>query len=149
MLTFLTSKIWHHAHSMVTSSHTNSKGTHAAYEDVLFHENDKLQTEKMDKNERWTTFTSFLYVANCDSNVRSIGVTLGLLLYALHCCDFFFRQECGSENAYQTLTCFMYHTKWQNYLLMPHIVTPLINQAKLSKTSTATCSLLFAKIREM
>ena len=52
-----------------------SKGTHAAYEDVLFHENDELQTEKIDKNKRLTTFTSYLYVANCDSNA-SIGVTL-------------------------------------------------------------------------
>ena len=52
MLTFPTSKIWHHTHSTVTSSYTNSKGTHAAYEDVLFHENDELQTEKIDKNKR-------------------------------------------------------------------------------------------------
>ena len=78
MLTFLTSKIWHHAHSTVMSSYTNSSRTHVAYEDVLFHENDELQTEKIDKNKRWITFTSFLYVANCDSNA-SIGVTLGLL----------------------------------------------------------------------
>ena len=79
---FLTSKIWHHAHSTVTSSYSNSEGTHAAYEDVLFHENNELQTKKIDKNQRWTTFTSFLYVANCDSNA-SIGVTLGLLLISL------------------------------------------------------------------
>ena len=67
---------------MVTSSYTNSKETHAAYDDVLFHENDELRTEKIYTNRRWTTFTSFLYVANCDSNAR-IGVTLGknLLTY--------------------------------------------------------------------
>ena len=74
---FLTTEIWHHTHSMVTSSCTNSKETHAPYDDVLFYANDKLQTEKTDKNKRWTTFTSFLYVAHCDSNA-SIGVTLGL-----------------------------------------------------------------------
>ena len=78
MLTFLTTKIWHHAHSTVTSSYMNSKETHASYDDVLFYENDKPQTEKMDKNKRWTNFTSFLHVANCDS-IASIGVTLGLI----------------------------------------------------------------------
>ena len=30
---------------MVTSSYTNSRGTHAAFGDVLFYENDELQTE--------------------------------------------------------------------------------------------------------
>ena len=90
MLTFLTTKIWHHAHSTVTSSYTNSKGTHAAYEDVLFHENDKLQTEKNDKNKRWTTFTGFLRVANWDSNA-SIGVILGLVQVALPVTDWSFQ----------------------------------------------------------
>ena len=35
----------------MTSSYTNSKGTHAAYEDVLFHENDEIQTEKLIKTK--------------------------------------------------------------------------------------------------
>ena len=88
-MTFLPTKIWHHAHSTVTSSYTNSKGTHAPYDDVLFYENDKLQTKKMDKNKRWTTFTSFWYVANCDSNA-SIGVTLGLDILALSASHYVF-----------------------------------------------------------
>ena len=52
----------------------------------------------MDKNWTWITFTSFWYVANCDSNA-CIGVTLGLVIVHVYyfLCILFYLQPTASS----------------------------------------------------